>query len=247
MGSGGYIRVDRRILQSAVSSDMELLGRWVWILASVNWKSRQMIDGSMLEPGQMITSMERLANAWGCSKSSAFRGTQKMKKLGMIRTESGTLGTVVTVCNWRTYQNDQKKGGTPAARERNDPGTRRGTRAEQEEKGKKGKREKGKSVVPLELPTILDSPAFRAALESWQSYKGSAYKPRGLSALISQAAKRAESHGLQAVLNAFERAMSNGWAGWNQDSSFPAARGVDNDPRGNLALVQRMIEEGNFG
>ena len=141
--AGGYIKLDRRVLQSAVADDMELLGRWVWILASVNWKTRQLLNGITLKPGQMLTSMDRLALAWKCSKTSAFRGTQKMKKLNMIVTESGTLGTVITVCNWGTYQREDKSSGTKVERERNESGTRRGTKVEQEEEGKKGRRKEG--------------------------------------------------------------------------------------------------------
>ena len=142
------------------------------------------------------------------------------------------------------------KGGRPAKYPRDNPvdnpSTNPGdTRVEKsrEEKSREEKKTKGtRPKKPIELPPILDTPEFRSALDSWLDYKGSgAYKPRGLSSLLSQAAKRAEAFGLPAVLNAFEVAMGNGWAGWNQDGSFK--QDANSDPRGNLAMRNRLREK----
>jgi len=111
------------------------------------------------------------------------------------------------------------------------------------DKDKDKEKDKGgcKGGKPIELPPILDSPEFRSALDSWVAYRGTAYKPRGLSALLSQAVKRAEAFGVAAVINAMEVAESNGWAGWNQDGSFK--RDTNSDPRGNLAMRNRLREK----
>lgn len=103
--------------------------------------------------------------------------------------------------------------------------------------------ERGSTPV-APLPAVLNSPEFISALDRWKEYKGRAYKPRGLQSLISQAAKRAEQHGLAAVVNAFEIAMGNGWSGWNQDSSF-AAQGSSQayDRESVLEEADRIVEE----
>jgi hypothetical protein len=76
-----------------------------------------------------------------------------------------------------------------------------------------------------ELPSNLDAPEFRKALASWIAYKSErrdTYKPAGLAAMISRAEKLAALHGVQAVIDAMERAAGNRWAGWDQPNSFPA-------------------------
>ncbi len=231
----GWLKLHRKILKSAVSENMELLGCWVWILTNANWEERQLLDGTVLQPGQLVVGMEKLGAAWACSKSSAYRRTQKFERLNMIDMKPRTQGTLITVCNWSEYQLDDDDSGTQKKRqrnaketqaerkrnaERNESGTRAERGAEPEEEERREEVKKKEEGGRLDLPPILDSPEFRSALESWQTYRGTQYKPRGLSSLVSQAAKRAADHGINAVINAFEVAMGNGWKGWNQDSSF---------------------------
>ena len=74
-----------------------------------------------------------------------------------------------------------------------------------------------------ELPIALDAQDFRKTLGQWLEYKSSKrqeYKPQGFAAMVSRAAKLAGTFGLQAVIDAMERAMANGWQGWDQQNSF---------------------------
>ena len=83
--------------------------------------------------------------------------------------------------------------------------------------------ENGVPLLFSNLPLILDSSEFRKALENWLKYKiesGKKYKPTGLKSMISHAGKLAEIHGVQAVIDAMERAAANNWQGWDQPSVF---------------------------
>ena len=128
----GWIRLHRKTLDSAVADDMTLLGCWSWLLLNANWQSRQLLDGTTLQSGQLKVSMERLASAWNCSKSAAHRRMQKLQCLGMIDLNTETIGTVVTIVNWGTYQESNDAAGTIAERSRNAIGTMRGTRSGRE-------------------------------------------------------------------------------------------------------------------
>lgn len=75
------------------------------------------------------------------------------------------------------------------------------------------------------LPGILDGDPFRATLGLWLAYKGKKYKAAGLTAMVSRASNLAAAHGVQAVIAAMDRAMANGWAGWDQESSFGGKNG----------------------
>jgi hypothetical protein len=76
-----------------------------------------------------------------------------------------------------------------------------------------------------ELPEALESEAFREQLDNWIAYKAErreGYKPAGFRSMITHAANMAKQHGLAAVVDAFVRAMANGWKGWDQESTFNA-------------------------
>lgn len=117
-------------------------------------------------------------------------------------------------------------------------------------------RNEGEGEVPplirkkeCDLPPILDTENFRAALDRWLRYKAErreAYKPVGLQAMVARAAKLATEHSVDAVIEAMERAAGNRWAGWDQRGAFERAglggKSAD-DPRGNFATAKRYMED----
>lgn len=105
-------------------------------------------------------------------------------------------------------------------------------RTRREEKREEEKREDSSpNGEENPLPPPVDTPEFRARLSEWIAYKAERrepYKDRGRAAMVSRAANLATEHGLQAVLAAMQRAMANGWAGWDQPSCFEKAHGNGN-------------------
>lgn len=137
----GWLKLWRKSRRSAVLDDANLWRLWCVLLMDANWEARQLLNGQKLEPGQLVVSTRLLAKEFRCGKSTIHRWLSRLEALGNIGTQSGTLGTVVTICNWGTYQQDDSKSGTPngtrAGHERDSSGTRAG----QEEEVKKGRRE----------------------------------------------------------------------------------------------------------
>lgn len=84
-----------------------------------------------------------------------------------------------------------------------------------EEKSNTPKAPKGAVVTLPELPLILNTPQVRSSLEQWLKYKGRAYKPQGMTAMVNRAETIAREQGTQAIVDAIERAMANGWKGWD--------------------------------
>lgn len=80
---------------------------------------------------------------------------------------------------------------------------------------------KGAVVLP-ELPLILNTPQVRNSLEQWLKYKGKTYKPQGMTAMVNRAVAIAKEQGTQAIVDAIERAMANGWKGWDFPDKSPA-------------------------
>lgn len=76
------------------------------------------------------------------------------------------------------------------------------------------------------LPPELDTPRFRDTMADWIANSKTKYKARGLQAMATRAAKRAETHGVDFVCDAMERAMANGWQGWDNDDLFPTDKAL---------------------
>jgi len=71
------------------------------------------------------------------------------------------------------------------------------------------------SEVVSSLPKELGQ-----AVQTWIAYKAEAkkrYKPTGLKSLVARVANVAKTYGDSAVIAAFEKAMANGWQGWDHD------------------------------
>lgn len=82
------------------------------------------------------------------------------------------------------------------------------------------KRTKSSPRTGFELPTEIDTPALREAVTGWLAAKRKPLTERGLKALATRVSKRVEAHGEEAVIDAFERAVAQGYAGWEYDEWF---------------------------
>jgi len=67
------------------------------------------------------------------------------------------------------------------------------------------------------------SELLKKKLFEWLEYKrarGHKYVAQSMSAMITRAANLVDAHGEQGVLEAIDRAMANGWQGWDQPNAF---------------------------
>ena len=81
---------------------------WIDLLLHINHSSKKFLfDGTLieLERGQKITSIRKMADRWGWSRSKVSRFLSNLEKDGMLTVNSDTKKTLLTVVNWATYQN----------------------------------------------------------------------------------------------------------------------------------------------
>ncbi|EHJ62800.1 hypothetical protein NSU_0312 [Novosphingobium pentaromativorans US6-1] len=121
-------------------------------MAKACWKSAPFdVGGKMitLERGQLSYSIRELAEQWGWSKSTADRFLKRLELEGMVNltraktgtargTSSGTDRLIITVCNYRKYQDFSPEAGT-ASEPQN--GTELGQKRDIKEQGNKGTRD----------------------------------------------------------------------------------------------------------
>jgi DNA-binding transcriptional ArsR family regulator len=224
----GYIKLHRKILDSAVFQSPALLKVWTWCLLRANWAPRQLMTGQVLEPGQLILSYNRAADALDMSKSTVFRHIKALEQLGNITLKVERKWTTLTLCQWGTYQDDETKGGTIAERKWNDSRTQmerqpnaNGTIGETEEERKKVRRKerKNKGVflsfdeMKLVFNGRLDTDVARAAMRQWIDYQTARGTPPPTRDGPQLILERYAVSGSNALARDIEHCIAQNWAG----------------------------------
>jgi hypothetical protein len=265
----GFVKIYRDAMSHEVFEDPWLWKLFTWCILKANFKPGR-FRGEIIPRGAFAAGRSRASAELHVHPSRFYRGLERLRKLGCIELKSNRDWTLVTVCNYTSYQSEDYEDRAPTERRpsadraptEQQPNSDRTQEKEPKEskEGKKGK--EGKKIpevvsLPDQLPDFIDTPGMRAALETWISYKaerGDAYKPRGMQALVSRVDRLSRIHGLQKIIDAMERAMASGWQGWEQKDTFAAGQSVNGhaDPRGNLATRARMLlqmeaEDGDEG
>ena len=84
---------------------------WMWLIEQAAWKAHRHRAGSYvfnLERGQLSASVRFMGEAWQWSKSKVQRFLVRLKTDTMVELSHGTGqltgNTVVTICNYNSYQ-----------------------------------------------------------------------------------------------------------------------------------------------
>lgn len=115
--NNGWIKLHRKIEDSQVFADPNLLKLWVLCLLSANHKEGWFDVDGIIEPiqivaGQFITGRFSLHKAYyprkkkqNVSALTLWRWLEKLEKIGNLKIESNNKYSIVTIMNWDTYQN----------------------------------------------------------------------------------------------------------------------------------------------
>lgn len=110
----GYFKVHRKILNSQVFAHPTALKIWIWCLAKVTFKERfvPLKSGKgeitvKLTPGQFIFGRFKAEEELNIDGSTIYKWMQKFAsdEFDMIRIESSNQYSIITICNWESYQN----------------------------------------------------------------------------------------------------------------------------------------------
>lgn len=107
MDMRGWIKIFRDLLDHWLSSDMEKLGRWVWLLMTATHDDQKILVGNQLvelKRGQLIASNSTLAKAWDTSERSVLRYLDVLEKDNMLHRCTHRKVTIITICNFESYQ-----------------------------------------------------------------------------------------------------------------------------------------------
>ena len=104
----GWIKIHKKIIDSAVWSDPLRLKAWIHILVSANYEDKDWFTNGRLvrvQRGQYITSIRKLKEAWGCSERTVRRILEQFEELGMIEAQTPLKRyTLLTVVKYSDFQ-----------------------------------------------------------------------------------------------------------------------------------------------
>lgn len=103
----GWIKVHRKIIESAVFDNPGLLKTWLWSLCKATYKERETIIGRQtvtLQPGQFIFGRKSAGMELNINERTVYDYMKILEKLGCVRLNPNNKYTLVTVENWGLYQ-----------------------------------------------------------------------------------------------------------------------------------------------
>lgn len=105
----GYVPIYRSIQDNWIwrrPEPFDYRSAWVDLLLSVNHEKKTIyIDGRVqdIQPGQMWTSIAKLADKWHWSRPKVYRYIKLLKSDGMVYTDGTPSGTLLTVINYSNF------------------------------------------------------------------------------------------------------------------------------------------------
>lgn len=112
MSEKGWIRLDRKILDHWVYDDKPFcsLAAWIDLLLTASHSEKKFRLGKDLiqqSPGQLLTSQQKLSERWGWSRTKVNNFLNALELDGMIKRDSDSKKTAITIVKWGLYQNSQ--------------------------------------------------------------------------------------------------------------------------------------------
>lgn len=121
-----WLKLYRKSIESQVFSDKNLWYLWSWLLMNANWKVSYYRNYEVM-PGCIACTIKSISYQLDFSKTSVHNMLKKLEKWGMISVKSERNFTVISICNWGTYQDceqgDRNTNGTRNEHEMNTDGT----------------------------------------------------------------------------------------------------------------------------
>lgn len=103
----GFISLQRSIRFHWLWEQPIKLQWWLDLLMEVNHSDKKVMIGNKLvlvKRGQKITSISKTASRWNVTRDTARAFFKLLEREGMIKVESNSKYTQITICNYDTYQ-----------------------------------------------------------------------------------------------------------------------------------------------
>lgn len=105
----GWIKLHRKLKNSLVFDNPDLLKVWIWCLLKATHDDYIQMIGLQeveLEKGQFIFGRKVAANELKMSESKTYRLIKKLENMQNLNIKANNKFSVITIANWELYQSD---------------------------------------------------------------------------------------------------------------------------------------------
>ena len=108
----GWIKLHRKLKNSLVFDNPDLLKVWIWCLLKATHDDYIQMIGLQeveLEKGQFIFGRKVAANELKMSESKTYRLIKKLETMQNLNIKANNKYSIITIANWELYQFDENK------------------------------------------------------------------------------------------------------------------------------------------
>ncbi len=205
--NGGFIKLWRVSIESQVWQDEHLWKVWCWCLLRASFKERwvSMKVGRgeaqvRIGPGQFVFGRKQAAKQLKMKPSSVRNRMAKLQNMRNLDIQPDRHFSVVTICNWKAYQN----GDCPAGQQRGQPEDRQRTGIGQAKDTYKKGKNVSSSLLPSRTPVVSSS--MQPVVDCWNAAAENHPK-------LSKVRKLTRARSMHLKARMEEPSFRDGWAG----------------------------------
>jgi hypothetical protein len=105
--STGWIKLHRKIIDWQWFNDCKTFSLFVYLLLSANHEPKKWRDIEV-NRGQLVTGLHKLKAHTGISIQSIRTSLERLKSTNEITIKSTSQYSIITICNYNTYQDDDR-------------------------------------------------------------------------------------------------------------------------------------------
>lgn len=121
----GFINLHRTLLDSMIFSSQTGLKIWIWLLLKASYKKRYVSlkigkgeTTVTIERGQLLFGRYKAEEELCIDGSTIYRWIKKLEENGMILIQSSNQYSIITICNYDTYQSGNTNDEQPMSNQR---------------------------------------------------------------------------------------------------------------------------------
>jgi hypothetical protein len=165
----GWIKLHRKLKQWEWYQQSEMVHLFIHLLLGTNHQDNKW-QGVDVKKGQIITGRKQLSMETGLSEQKIRTCLIKLKSTSDITIQSTNRFSLITICNWGTYQCDIAEINQPVNQPTHTPATNNQPTVNQQSTTNKNVKN-DKKEKKTEFPAELDFPEFHKAWQEWAQHR----------------------------------------------------------------------------
>ena len=172
MTRNGWLKLWYKTEDNPISQDIVVLGLFTKLLLLASRKESTLLDGTVIQRGQVVVSQRALAKAVNIGHKQLRNAFQTLHRRGIVELKTAHTRahapTIVTICKYDTYQSRESTQGTSEGTGKAQVGHSEGTEGAPLEDSKKEDSKKERRIKTPK-PPAGDSPIGEELMTKWNN------------------------------------------------------------------------------